>query len=140
MNTETRIYLGLILILVGLLGYTIRIIHLFKEKDREEEDDKEEDENEKEEEEDINLEKSTPSIYNQPSVLPYWTVYGLPSYWPFYMSPYWYYDVPLHGPIQNPTHGYRRNLYRPHSSSPGYTGVATGGFGGGGHGGGGGKH
>lgn len=69
---------------------------------------------------------------------PYWSVYGLPSYWPFYLSPYWYYDVPLYGPINNPTRGYRRPLYAPHGSRPGYTGVAAGGFGSGGGGGGGG--
>ena len=72
---------------------------------------------------------------------PYWTVYGLPTYWPFYLSPYWYYDVPWTGPINNPTRGYRRPLYAPHGPRPGYTGVAAGGFGGGGgHGGGGGGH
>ena len=65
---------------------------------------------------------------------PYWTVYGLPTYWPFYLSPYWYYDVPWTGPINNPTRGYRRPLYAPHGARPGYTGVAAGGFGGGGGG------
>lgn len=69
---------------------------------------------------------------------PYWSIYGLPTYWPFYLSPYWYYDVPLYGPINNPTRGYRRPLYAPHGARPGYTGVAAGGFGGGGGGGGGG--
>lgn len=72
-----------------------------------------------------------------PAPAPYWTVYGLPNYWPFYLSPYWYYDVPWYGPINNPTHGYRRPLYKPHGTRPGYTGVAAGGFGGGGGGGGG---
>lgn len=67
-------------------------------------------------------------------VPPYWTMYGQPTYWPFYLSPYWYYGVPWSGPIQNPTRGYRRDLYRPHGPRPGYTGVSTGGAGGG-HGG-----
>jgi hypothetical protein len=63
------------------------------------------------------------------TVLPYWTMYGAPSYWPTYLSPYWFYDVPFGGPITG-SGGY----YRPHGPRHGYSGVAVGG-GGGGHGG-----
>jgi hypothetical protein len=66
--------------------------------------------------------------------LPYWTAYS-PSYayWPQWMSPYWYYDVPYYGPITG-----RSNYIKPW----GYSGKSVGGGGGGGHGGhgGGGKH
>lgn len=66
------------------------------------------------------------------SVPPYWTMYGAPSYWPTYLSPYWFYDVPYTGPITG-SGGY----YRPHGPRHGYSGVAVGGGGGGGgHGGG----
>jgi hypothetical protein len=81
--------------------------------------------------------------------LPYWTAYGLPEYWPSYLSPYWYYDVPYYGPITG-TSGYYpsrhqwsggRANYMPHGwggRQPigGASGVAVGGGGGGGHGGG----
>jgi hypothetical protein len=67
----------------------------------------------------------------EPAVLPYWTMYGAPSYWPTYLSPYWFYDVPFTGPITG-SGGY----YRPHGPRHGYSGVAVGGGGGGGgHGG-----
>ncbi len=81
--------------------------------------------------------------------LPYWTQYGLPDYWPTYLSPYWYFDVPYYGPITGsgayptrykPWSGGRGN-YMPHGWGPGpiggHSGVAVGGGGGGGHGGGG---
>ena len=71
----------------------------------------------------------------EPAVLPYWTLYGAPSYWPTYLSPYWFYDVPFTGPITG-SGGY----YRPHGPRHGYSGVAVGGGGGGGHGGGHGGH
>jgi hypothetical protein len=78
-------------------------------------------------------------VVREPEVQPYWTVYGSPTYWPFYLSPYWYYGVPWGGPIQGG--GYdRRGLYAPHGPRPGYTGVSVGGGGGGGHGGGHGGH
>jgi len=48
---------------------------------------------------------------------PYWTVYGLPNYWPFYLSPY-------NGPINNPYKG-RKHLYEPHGHRPGYTNMAV---------------
>jgi hypothetical protein len=80
-------------------------------------------------------------------VAPYWTQYGLPEYWPSYLSPYWYYDIPYYGPITG-TSGYYpprhqwsggRANYMPHGwgGHPigGASGVAVGG--GGGHGGGG---
>jgi hypothetical protein len=54
---------------------------------------------------------------------PYWTVYGLPNYWPFYLSPYDYYGLPYNGPINNPYRG-RKELYKPHGHRPGYTGQA----------------
>ena len=60
-------------------------------------------------------------------VLPYWTLYGSPSYWPTYLSPYWFYDVPFTGPITG-----RGGYYRPHGPRYGYSGVAVGGGGGGG--------
>lgn len=82
------------------------------------------------------VKKEIMEVVQEPQVAPYWTMYGQPTYWPFYLSPYWYYGVPYTGPIQNPTRGYRRDLYRPHGPRPGYTGVSTGGAGGG-HGGGG---
>ena len=62
----------------------------------------------------------------EPEVLPYWAVYGQPSYWPFYISPYWKYGVANDGPITG-------GKYRPHGPRPGYTGVSVGGAGGGGH-------
>ena len=81
-------------------------------------------------------------------VAPYWTQYGLPDYWPSYLSPYWYYDVPYYGPINNSGGYYRprgpwaggRGNYAPHGWGPGpiggHSGVAVGGGGGGGgHGG-----
>ena len=77
--------------------------------------------------------------------LPYWVAYGAPGYWPYSMSPYWYYDVDWYGPPSNvqwvgpsPWIG-GRDHYRP-GHGPGYSGVAGGGFGSGhgGHGGGGG--
>ena len=67
------------------------------------------------------------------ATLPYWTLYGLPNYWPSYLSPYWLYEVPYGGPIVN-----GRGYYAPHGSRFGYSGVASGG--GGGHGGGHGGH
>ncbi len=73
--------------------------------------------------------------------LPYWTAYGLPEYWPSYLSPYWYYDVPYYGPITG-TSGYYpsrhqwsggRANYMPHGwgRTPigGASGVAVGGGG-----------
>ncbi len=91
----------------------------------------------------------------QPSVtivdeqpLPYWTEYGLPNYWPTYLSPYWMYGVPWYGPIGGGgSYYYPDRQRRPYNPSwhggrqghgPGYSGVAVGG--GGGHGGGGGGH
>lgn len=76
--------------------------------------------------------------------LPYWVAYGAPGYWPYSMSPYWYYDVPWYGPINTHWIGPSpwiggRERYRP-GHGPGYSGVATGGFGGGGGHGGGGHH
>jgi hypothetical protein len=75
-------------------------------------------------------------------VLPYWVYYGQPSYWPAYLSPYWYYDVAYGGPITGgsykPWGPGGRGGYRPHSGGiGGHSGVAVGGGGGGGHGGGG---
>ncbi len=84
------------------------------------------------------------------SPLPYWTHYGLPDYWPTYLSPYWYFDVPYYGPITGSGGYYRphspwaggRGNYAPHGwggHGPigGHSGVAVGGGGGGGgHGGG----
>lgn len=79
--------------------------------------------------------------------LPYWTAYGLPEYWPSYLSPYWYYDVPYNGPITGsggyypPRHQWSgsRGNYAPHGWGAvpigGASGVAVGGGGGGGHGG-----
>ena len=61
-------------------------------------------------------------------VLPYWTLYGTPTYWPTYLSPYWFYDVPFTGPITG-----RGGYYRPHGPRFGYSGVAVGGGGGGHH-------
>jgi hypothetical protein len=55
---------------------------------------------------------------------PYWTVYGLPTYWPFYLSPYDYYGLPYTGPINNPYEG-RKELYKPHGHRPGYTNMAV---------------
>lgn len=80
-------------------------------------------------------------VEESPPPLPYWTAYGLPTYWPTYLSPYWYFDMPWYGPINSPWAG-GRDRYRP-GHGPGYSGVAGGGFGsgsghGGGHGGGGG--
>ena len=89
---------------------------------------------------------------SQPSVtivdetpLPYWTEYGLPNYWPTYLSPYWMYGVPWYGPIGGGGSYYypdrQRKPYNPswhggrQGHGPGYSGVAVGG-GGGGHGGG----
>ena len=91
----------------------------------------------------------------QPSVtivdetpLPYWTAYGLPNYWPTYLSPYWMYGVPWNGPIGGGGSYYypdrQRQPYNPswhggrQGHGPGYSGVAVGGGGGGGggHGGG----
>lgn len=63
--------------------------------------------------------------------LPYWVYYGQPSYWPVYLSPYWYYDVPFNGPITKPWGPSGRRAYRP-VHGPGYSGVAVGGGGGGG--------
>ncbi len=102
--------------------------------------------------------RQLPVVSEQPSVyvvkdvvnetpLPYWTAYGLPEYWPSYLSPYWYYDVPYYGPITG-TSGYypsrhqwagSRANYMPHGWGGrhpigGASGVAVGG-GGGGHGG-----
>ncbi len=78
--------------------------------------------------------------------LPYWTAYGLPNYWPTYISPYWMYGVPWYGPIGGGGSYYypdrQRNPYNPswhggrQGHGPGYSGVAVGGGGGGGHGGG----
>jgi hypothetical protein len=78
--------------------------------------------------------------------LPYWTAYGLPNYWPTYLSPYWMYGVPWNGPIGGGGSYYypdrQRNPYNPswhggrQGRGPGYSGVAVGGGGGGGHGGG----
>jgi hypothetical protein len=97
------------------------------------------------------VEQQTPPVYvinetvEQP--LPYWTAYGLPEYWPSYLSPYWYYDVPYNGPITGsggyypPRHQWSggRGAYAPHGwgGHPigGSSGVAVGGGGGGGHGG-----
>jgi uncharacterized membrane protein YgcG len=95
-------------------------------------------------------------VSQQPSVtivdeqpLPYWTDYGLPNYWPTYLSPYWMYGVPWYGPIGGGgSYYYPDRQRRPYNPSwhggrqghgPGYSGVAVGG-GGGGHGGGGGGH
>ena len=79
--------------------------------------------------------------------LPYWTAYGLPNYWPTYLSPYWMYDVPFYGPIGGGGSYYypdrQRQPYNPswhggrQGHGPGYSGVAVGGGGGGGRGGGG---
>ena len=76
--------------------------------------------------------------------LPYWTAYGLPNYWPTYISPYWMYGVPWNGPIGGGGSYYypdrQRNPYNPSwhggRQGHGYSGVAVGGGGGGGHGGG----
>lgn len=69
--------------------------------------------------------KERPNI--QERSLPYWTLYGTPTYWPQYLSPYWFYDVAYTGPII--TGG---GYYTPHS---GHIGKAVGGGGGGGGGG-----
>lgn len=79
--------------------------------------------------------------------LPYWTEYGLPNYWPTYLSPYWMVGVPWYGPIgSGGSYYYPDHQRRPYNPSwhggrqghgPGYSGVAVGGGGGGGHGGGG---
>jgi hypothetical protein len=74
-------------------------------------------------------------------LLPYWAYYGQPSYFPYYLSSYWLYDVPYYGPITGGSykpwgHG-RYNMYKPNHWSGrgfGHSGVAVGG-GGGGHGG-----
>ena len=99
---------------------------------------------------------SQPSqIAEEPSVtivdetpLPYWTAYGLPNYWPTYLSPAWMYGAPLYGPIRgggsydSPDRQRRPDTPSWHGGrqghGPGYSGVAVGGGGGGGHGGGGG--
>lgn len=72
------------------------------------------------------------------SPLPYWVYYGQPSYWPVYLSPYWFYDVPYYGPITGgsykPWGPGGRTSYRPaHWSGRGggHSGVAVGGGGGG---------
>ncbi len=66
--------------------------------------------------------KEVPEQPREP--LPYWAVYGAPSYWPFYLTPYWKYGVANDGPI-------RGGKYRPHGPRAGYTGVSVGGAGGG---------
>ncbi len=66
--------------------------------------------------------KERPVLEERP--LPYWTLYGTPTYWPQYLTPYWFYDVAYTGPIVSGG-GY----YRPHS---GHIGKAVGGGGGGG--------
>jgi uncharacterized membrane protein YgcG len=92
-------------------------------------------------------------VSQQPSVtivdeqpLPYWTAYGLPNYWPTYLSPYWMYGIPWYGPIgEGGSYYYPDRQRRPYNPSwhggrqghgPGYSGVAVGGGGGSGHGGG----
>jgi hypothetical protein len=77
----------------------------------------------------------------QQPLLPYWVYYGQPSYWPVYLSPYWFYDVPYYGPITGgsykPWGPAGRSSYRPAhwaGRGGGHSGVAVGG-GGGGHGG-----
>jgi hypothetical protein len=62
-------------------------------------------------------------VIEEPRPEPYWTVYGLPTYWPFYLSPYDYYGLPYTGPINNPYEG-RKELYKPHGYRHGYTGQA----------------
>jgi hypothetical protein len=91
-------------------------------------------------------------VSQQPSVtivdeqpLPYWTEYGLPNYWPTYLSPYWMVGVPWYGPIGGGgSYYYPDRQRRPYNPSwhggrqghgPGYSGVAVGGGGGGGGGG-----
>jgi hypothetical protein len=77
------------------------------------------------------------------SPLPYWVYYGQPSYWPVYLSPYWFYDVPYYGPITGgsykPWGPSGHSMYRPAhwaGRGGGHSGVAVGGGGGGGgHGG-----
>jgi hypothetical protein len=68
------------------------------------------------------------------SPLPYWVYYGQPSYWPVYLSPHWFYDVPYYGPITGgsykPWGPSRRNMYRPAhwaGRGGGHSGVAVGG-------------
>lgn len=78
-------------------------------------------------------------------LLPYWMYYGQPSYWPVYLSPYWFYDVPYYGPITGgsykPWGSGGRSSYRPAywaGRGGGHSGVAVGGGGSGasgGHGG-----
>jgi hypothetical protein len=84
-------------------------------------------------------------VIEEPPIAPYWTVYGLPSYWPPAISPYLYYNSPYwgYGPYDGigRSSGYRgqREIYAPHGwgiNHSGYSGVAVGGGGGGGgHGG-----
>ena len=69
------------------------------------------------------VKQETPIVQERP--LPYWTLYGTPTYWPQYLTPYWFYDVAYTGPIVSGG-GY----YTPHS---GHIGKAVGGGGGGGH-------
>lgn len=74
----------------------------------------------------IQTKKEEPTRMTAP--LPYWMYYGQPSYWPAYLSPYWYYDVPFNGPIIKPWGPSGRHAYRP-GHGPGYSGVAVGGSG-----------
>jgi uncharacterized membrane protein YgcG len=78
--------------------------------------------------------KNTEPVISETSPLPYWVYYGQPTYWPAYLSPYWYYDVPFNGPVSKPWGPSGRHSYRP-GHGPGYSGVAVGGGGGGGGGG-----
>jgi uncharacterized membrane protein YgcG len=77
-------------------------------------------------------------VIEQP-VAPYWTVYGLPDYWPYYTSPYWGWNAPYDGVGYSGGYRGQRQKYMPHGwdGRRGYSGVSVGGGGGGGHGGGG---
>jgi hypothetical protein len=77
-------------------------------------------------------------VIEEPPVAPYWTVYGLPDYWPSYTSPYWWWNGPYDAVGSSSGYRGRRQMYAPHGWGPhrGYSGVAVGGGGGGGHGGG----